>query len=81
MSPRNGNAAEHITEARETNPVDRKITSQDPVTARTRRKKFSIKKEKAIKTPRLVAIPLPPLKPRNSVQLWPETVQTAARHK
>lgn len=35
--------------------------------------RLAIFKAKPAKTPKVVAIPLPPLNPKNIVQLWPET--------
>lgn len=80
-SPTNGIAAEQITDASETNPVRRKMAGQEIRMINTTQAKCGTSRANEMSAPKLVAIPLPPLKPRNIVQLWPATTVTAARHK
>ena len=83
-SPKNraikGIAAEHAKEARDTYPVNKKIKIQERSMIRTTQIKFGMRMEKAIRLPRLVAMPLPPLNPRKIVQLWPATTVIADKH-
>ena len=77
----NGRKIEEMTDANDTKPEIRKIKSHNITTHVTSQINFSIKTENAIKTPKLVATPLPPLKPKKIVQLWPHTTLMAARQR
>mgnify|MGYP001039834369 CR=1 FL=1 len=58
-------------EAKETIRDNRKIKDQTNITKKKIILRFALTMPKPIKTPKLVATPLPPLNPKNIVQLWP----------
>ena len=76
-----GRHIEDITEASDTMPVGMNIISHKKIMLITTQTKRSIMIANAISAPKLVAMPLPPLNPKNIVQLWPLTVVIAQRHK
>ena len=80
-APMKGMATEHIMDAKETKPDARKIAIHDKAMMPITQEKLGMIIPKAIRAPRLVAIPLPPLKPRKIVQLWPATTAIAVRHR
>ena len=76
-----GRHMEAMIDAKETRPVERKHVSHKMVIQTRSQTNRSIRMEKAINAPRVVATPLPPLNPKKQVQLWPETTVIAARHR
>jgi len=66
-------------EAKETKPVIKNMIAQERRIKAKIILRLTIFKAKPAKTPKVVAIPFPPLNPKNIVQLWPETEAKPAR--
>lgn len=71
MTVKTGSAILVITEAADIILVIRNIKNQVRINKIRINLKPGICIDKPARTPSVVAIPLPPLKPRNKVQLWP----------
>ena len=68
-----GNRVAAIIEANDTNPVKRKIPAQIKSDKKRTGRMTEILIVNPIKTPKLVAMPFPPLKSKKIVQLCPAT--------
>ncbi len=67
-----GKARAVITEATEIIRASRKTTTHVKIVKAMINFKAGIPSDKPHKTPRVVAMPLPPLNPKKTVQLWPQ---------